>query len=114
ADLLAVNTAAAEGLLVKSLAAEVEQPLDLTLLVDSSSARAVTMRRGVGKMKHLKIKQLWLHQAVRDRKLVVEKINTEVNPADLLTKCLPATRHAYLCEMLGLWVPSETAPMEVE
>eukprot|EP00973_Karenia_brevis_P025813 3562433-Karenia_brevis.AAC.1 len=39
-------------------------------------------------MRHLEIRDLWLHKEVSDGKLVVEKVPGEEKPADLMTKIL--------------------------
>eukprot|EP00973_Karenia_brevis_P090933 12405094-Karenia_brevis.AAC.1 len=58
----------------------------LKLGTDSSSAKSFVCRRGLGKMRHLEIRGLWLQKEVHDGKLVVEKVPGESNPADLMTK----------------------------
>eukprot|EP00973_Karenia_brevis_P006443 877245-Karenia_brevis.AAC.1 len=55
---------------------------------DRSAAKSFVCRRGLGKMIHLEIRDLWLQKEVCDGKLVVEKIPREENPADLMTKVL--------------------------
>ena len=55
---------------------------------DSSAAKSFVGRRGLGKMKHLEIRDLWLQKEVRDGKVIVSKIPGEENPADLMTKIL--------------------------
>ena len=59
-----------------------------TLGTDSSAARSFVCRRGLGKMRHLEIRDLWLQKEVQDGKLQVIKIPGEENPADLMTKIL--------------------------
>eukprot|EP00973_Karenia_brevis_P053048 7375686-Karenia_brevis.AAC.1 len=55
---------------------------------DSSAAKSFVCRRGLGKMRHLEIRDLWLQKEVSDGKLVVEKVPVEENPADFMTKVL--------------------------
>ena len=55
---------------------------------DSSAARQFVSRQGLGKMKHLEIRDMWLQKEVRDGKVEVSKIPGEENPADLMTKIL--------------------------
>jgi hypothetical protein len=45
---------------------------------------------------------MWLQDLVRDKQLIVEKIATLVNPADVLTKHLPRARHEALIDLLGM------------
>ena len=58
------------------------------LSVDSSAAKSFVCRRGLGRMRHLEIRDLWLQKEVADGKLVVYKVPGERNPADLMTKVL--------------------------
>ena len=50
--------------------------------------KSFVCRRGLGKMRHLEIRDLWLQKEVADGKLVVEKVLGEENPAELMTKTL--------------------------
>ena len=54
----------------------------------SSAAKSFVCRRGLGKMRHLEIRDLWLQKEVADGLLEVSKIPGESNPADLMTKVL--------------------------
>ena len=55
---------------------------------DSSAAKSFVCRRGLGKMRHLEIRDLWLQKEVMDGKLEVSKIRGDENPSDLMTKIL--------------------------
>ena len=55
---------------------------------DSSAAKSFVSRRGLGKMRHLEIRDLWLQQEVLNKKVVVSQVAGEENPADLMTKIL--------------------------
>ena len=59
-----------------------------TLMTDSSSALAVTKKRGPGRMKHIELKMLSVQDWVKEKRLRMGKVSTEANPADLLTKAL--------------------------
>ena len=58
------------------------------LATDSSAAKSFVGRGGLGKMKPLEIRDLWLQKGVRDGKVIVSKIPGEENPADLMTNIL--------------------------
>ena len=79
----------AKGLL--SLASElgcVELSQVMQLGTDSSAAKSFVSRRGLGKMRHLEIRDLWLQAEVEQGKLEVHKVRGDQNPADLMTKVL--------------------------
>ena len=56
---------------------------------DASAARGMAARHGLGKVKHLELKHLWVQEAVRAKRIVVVKEHTTTNLADLMTKHLP-------------------------
>ena len=60
----------------------------IRLGTDSSAAKSFVCRRGLGKMRHLQIRDLWLQKEVADGLLEVEKLAGIHNPADLMTKIL--------------------------
>ena len=55
---------------------------------DSSAAKSFVSRRGLGRMRHLDIRDLWLQKEVAEGKVVVSKVVGNSNPADLMTKVL--------------------------
>ena len=55
---------------------------------DSSAAKSFVGRQGLGKMKHLEIRDLWLQKEVREGKVVVHKFLGTENPSDLGTNIL--------------------------
>ena len=55
---------------------------------DSSAAKSFVCRRGLGKMRHLEIRDLWLQKEVMEGRLEVSKIRGDENPSDLMTKIL--------------------------
>eukprot|EP00973_Karenia_brevis_P012167 1650811-Karenia_brevis.AAC.1 len=60
----------------------------IMLGTDSRAAKSFVCRRGLGKMRHLEIRDLWLQKEVHDGNLIVYKVPREENPADLMTKAL--------------------------
>ena len=60
----------------------------MKLGTDSSAAKSFVNRRGLGKMRHLEIRDLWLQKEVAETRLVVDKIPRNRNPADLMSKVL--------------------------
>ena len=60
----------------------------LRMATDSSAAKSFVARRGLGKMRHLEVKDLWLQQEVLEGKISVKKVWGTENMADLMTKYL--------------------------
>ena len=55
---------------------------------DSSAAKQITARRGVGKLRHMDLKLLWTQQAAQELGLDIYKVPGELNRANLGTKAL--------------------------
>ena len=60
----------------------------IQLGTDSAAAKSFVSRRGLGRMRHLQIRDLWIQKEVREGRLQVGKIPGSKNPADLMTKVL--------------------------
>jgi hypothetical protein len=102
AELYAMGTAVQEGQFIQHILEEMGVPTELKLHSDSSAARAVVARRGVGKMRHLAARQLWLQDELREGRLKVMKVPSNDNPADLMTKWFTTARHEQLAAAVGL------------
>ena len=57
---------------------------------DSNAAKSTSARSGLGNMSHSDIKELWLQEEARERKLEVSRVNGKLDLADL-TKLLSLT-----------------------
>ena len=67
--------------------------------VDATAARGILLRKGVGDLKHLEIRDLFGQELVRRLGVQVLHVPRDVNPADLLTS---ATAHAPMIRFLRL------------
>ena len=74
----------------------------IQLGTDSSAAKSFVCRRGLGRMKHLQIRDLWLQKEVAEGRLVVFKTPGADNPADLMTKILGADVIRRRLEAMGI------------
>ena len=68
---------------------------------DSSAARSVASRQGLGKLKHLALKHHWIQETVHQGWVVCRKELGEYNAADLLTKHLAEEKVFSYFEKLG-------------
>ena len=60
----------------------------MTLFSDSSAARGIIHRAGLGKLRHLETGYLWLQAAAKNKRLQVRKVAGKKNPADVFTNHL--------------------------
>ena len=74
----------------QSMLADLGITAKITLYTDSSAARGIIHRAGLGKLRHLETGYLWLQAAVKAKRLQVRKVLGSVNPAGLFTKHLAA------------------------
>ena len=83
--------------------------LEVTLkpLLHSSSARQILARSGVGRIRHLSVKVLWLQQKVEMKEVHVSAVGTADNIADLGTKRLNCNTTRYLMHLCGVFNGSE-------
>ena len=101
-ELYALNSGVTESMLTVSLLQELGRSTSLTVFSDSSAALATVQRRGVGKLRHIALRQLFLQNEVASGRLKVMKVNGDQNVADIGTKfqtpqMLSATR-----DLIGL------------
>ena len=90
AEYYAALKGASAALGFQSMLADLGMRGSITLYTDSSAARGIIHRAGLGKLRHLETGYLWLQAAVKSKKLQVRKVLGTENPADLLTKHLSA------------------------
>ena len=69
---------------------------------DSSAVKSFVGRQGLGKMKHLEIRDLWLQKEVNEGKVVVHKVLGTENLSDLGTKILNAAEISERLEGMNL------------
>ena len=57
----------------------------VVISTDSSSAKSFASRRGLGRMRHIEVKELWLQEAMRRGRIQSKKVDGTVNPAASLS-----------------------------
>ncbi len=96
AEFIAMVKAAPEGLGLVALMGDLGWPARPKVWVDSSAAKSMASRVGLGRVRHMEVKLLRLQEAVRKKRLEVGKVRGDLNPADWLTKphSLPRVKEA--------------------
>ena len=102
AELGALVKAAAEAIGITQMAAGLGRMVKSDVYVDSSAALAVVNRKGCGKLRHVRVGQLWVQQLAEEDEVRFKKIWGEENPADLSTKYLTRTKIDKLLELIYL------------
>ena len=93
---------ASSGLLVQEVLRFLGLPLKLVLQTDSAASRGILNISGVGKIRHLEVKTLWIQQLVATDKITIRPVPGVRNPADIGTKVLGRERMVYLMQLLNI------------
>ena len=101
AELYAANYGGEQALGMQTMLKEMGHEARIVVHIDSSAAIGVLQRKGIGKIRHLDVADLWMQSAIRKGKLMVEKVDGAANDADLLTKPLAAHAMHTIMERLG-------------
>ena len=86
AELGGIGSGIAEALGFQSLARDLGWNYDIQVHSDASAAVGIARRRGLGKVRHLEVTDLWVQEQVRSKKVSLVKVAGDSNPADALTK----------------------------
>ena len=74
------------GLDAQSILRDLGVNLALRVYTDSSAAKGIALRRGIGKVRHIDVNQPWMQEKVSNGAIDLEKTHEEHNIADAMTK----------------------------
>ena len=114
AELYSACDGACRGLGLQTMLGELGANAELSLFLDSSAAKAFASTRGIGRMRHLSVKTLWLQSAVHRGRLKLFKVWGEINPADVLTKYQDRAGIQRLLALAGICVDPVVRDDQVE
>ena len=104
AEIHAAVSATCDGILLKTcIQFCLGRPVRLKLILDNSAAKQVMQRSGVGRIRHLSCRILWIQDHVKRDLLETASIPTKENYADLGTKKLSLDRMHYLMHGIGVF-----------
>ena len=102
-EFVAMVGGSSEGMFVKHVMSfMLEEEAEMRVRSDSSAARAMVSRYGVGRVRHLDASLLWIQQKEKKKELSVSPIPSEVNPSDVGTKVLSRQRLVGLLYLLKM------------
>ena len=87
---------------LQSISDDMGERLGSRVHIDASAAIGVMKRQGLGKLRHIQVRDLWLQAEIKEGRLKVDKVATNVNPADVGTKILAADANLRHLEFCGL------------
>ena len=85
------------GMGVQAIMKEIGIALPLMLKTDASAAMGISMRRGLGKVRHIDVSQLWIQQKVLSGEIKIIKVRTDENFSDALNKYVSSKN------LFGIW-----------
>ena len=105
----AITKGSAAGLCLQSLMRDLGVGVDVVVRSDSSAARGFGSRQGLGRMRHVQSRYLWVQERVKEGHLRLEPIRGKNNPADMFTKAVSGVLRERFLKMLGFEhrIPSE-------
>ena len=74
------------GLGLKPLARDLGFHYEIKVHSDATAAIGIARRRGLGKIRHLHVSDLWVQDRLKRGDFTLSKIDGSSNPADILTK----------------------------
>ena len=104
AELCALTKGASQGLGMMALLSDFGFTVSVTVRTDASAAIGIVRRAGLGKLRHLNVRYLWVQDQVKNERLWLEKVAGADNPADIATKHLSADIMRKHLESLGVRV----------
>ena len=77
--------------------------IPIQMYTDASVCRQFVHRRGVGRMKHLDVRHMWLQDMLEKGAYSVKKISREVNPSDMMTHPPSSQELEKFLPMIGIY-----------
>ena len=102
AEWYAACSTVAEALHLRSLLDFLGHPGIVWLYADSTAAKGIGHRQGVGRLRHLATKTLWLQQLILDKVVKMRKVLGLENGGDIGTKAHDGPRLKFLVELIGM------------
>ena len=87
---------------MQSIAQDPGFDISVRIHSDACAAIGIARRRGLRKIRHLDVEDLWVQQKSHDRSVDLIKILGTGNPADILTKCVAADLLNKMLQKIGM------------
>ena len=97
----AAGLTASEALGVKSLFQDKGINIEVAVCIDAQATMHMLHREGIGHAKHIEVGYLWIQEVVQRRRIVLRKVGTHSNIADVGTKPLDRATISKHCKSIG-------------
>ena len=112
-ELSGIRKGASKAIGMRSTLHELGLDVNLEICSDAAAAIGICKRRGLGKVRHLAVADLWIQDHLRSGDFALSKVKGPDNPADVLTKLvdkLTLDKHIGTMSLEGLDRRAGSAP----
>ena len=102
AELTGICQAAGEGLGLQAVCKDLGMQAEVHVHADAAAAIGICRRRGLGRVRHLAVADLWVQDRLRAQDFSLLKVAGSGNPAGLLTKYFDRPLHNKHVDSLDL------------
>ena len=102
AELHGIVDGSARGIFTKHMYEEMGRTINIDVETDSTAAIGMCSRTGVGKIRHIQVRWLWIQDASRGKVVRLRKVKGSDNEADMGTKDLDGPTHQRPLQKLPL------------
>ena len=86
AEYYGTSKGGSEAFGLRGLAQDIRPSMSIEMESDASAAIGIASRRGIGKVRHIEVSQLWLQQRAANKDIILTKFHNGDNLTDALTK----------------------------
>ena len=86
AELRGIGDGLAQAIGLQSIARDLGMTWRIDMYTDATAAIGIARRRGMGKIRHLDVTDLWIQQTLNSKLAYLHKVLGTENPADIFTK----------------------------
>ena len=108
-ELHGIAFGASQALGLQSLMRDMGWHLPIQLWSDATAAIGIARRKGLGKIRHLDVTDLWIQDKIRSGQMKLDKMLGTENPSDVLTKFVDRNAMNKALERISL-VPTSGRP----
>ena len=87
---------------MQSILRGLDVDVNIRVHTDASAAIGICRRKGIGKIRHIHVSDLWVQDKLKEEAFELEKVLGTENPADALTKYIDASDMQKHLETMGV------------
>ena len=104
AELRGISDGLAQALGIQSIAKDLGLTCAIKMFSDATAAIGIARRRGMGRIRHLDVTDLWVQEKFTSKAASIDKVLGTENPADILTKHVDGPALKVALQRMGMTV----------